>query len=386
MSKFCSNLKTSDKITFLFTVFNFVSLIILLISINIIYFFIWYSDIKKESWYDMNKNYSELVEWKTESNLEAFKEYILQKNTLIIPEDWWEFICSNWVETKVHSNIKDIKDDYFYSNWEKIFFIYTKIYPKIWTVKIFYDTTTYVKSQLIIIKLSLIVILFSLLIYIIIWKKITTYSLKNLELIAKKAKEIDIEKDYEKIEITWNKDDEINILAQTLNKSFSHIQDQTSNLKQFITDVSHEFKTPLMVINSQIDLYNKKLEKNKLNKGDTSKLLLKIKNRTFKLNKLLETFFLLSRIENSIEQLEIKEVNLENHLKCIVNNYVINNDLQIDIKYILDSKVKLKIEENSFNILIENILWNAIKFSDKKILIEVWCIKDTFWIKDNWIW
>jgi signal transduction histidine kinase len=33
------------------------------------------------------------------------------------------------------------------------------------------------------------------------------------------------------------------------------------NMKQFITDVSHEFKTPLMVINSQIDLYNKKLEK-----------------------------------------------------------------------------------------------------------------------------
>jgi signal transduction histidine kinase len=36
------------------------------------------------------------------------------------------------------------------------------------------------------------------------------------------------------------------------------------NMRQFTTDVSHEFKTPLMVIDSQIDLYNKKLEKKKI--------------------------------------------------------------------------------------------------------------------------
>jgi hypothetical protein len=65
-----------------------------------------------------------------------------------------------------------------------------------------------------------------------------------------------------------------------------------------------------MVINSQIDLYNKKLEKNKLNKEDTEKLLLKIKEKTYKLNILLETFFILSRIENKIDKLEKKEVNL----------------------------------------------------------------------------
>jgi len=55
--------------------------------------------------------------------------------------------------------------------------------------------------------------------------------------------------------------DEIMILYNTLNKSFLKIQNQNETQKQFITDVSHEIKTPLMLINSRIDLYEKSLEK-----------------------------------------------------------------------------------------------------------------------------
>jgi signal transduction histidine kinase len=61
--------------------------------------------------------------------------------------------------------------------------------------------------------------------------------------------------------ISGSDDDEIKILADTLDSAFQKIETQTSSLKQFITDVSHEFKTPLMVINSDIDVYEKKKEK-----------------------------------------------------------------------------------------------------------------------------
>jgi len=51
------------------------------------YFFIWYSDQEKESLYDMNINYNNYIVQKTDTNIEAFKNYILEKNTLIIPAD-----------------------------------------------------------------------------------------------------------------------------------------------------------------------------------------------------------------------------------------------------------------------------------------------------------
>ena len=399
MKKIYSNLKTSDKITFLFTAFNFIWLLLLLLVINITYFFIWYSDQKDESWYDMNRNYSNYIEWKTDSNLDAFKQYILKKDTLIIPNDGSELICSNWVETKIHDNIDLIKDDLFYKTDDKIFIIYSKVYPEIWEVKVFFDTTPYIKSQIIIIKISLFLILISLFIFYFLWKKITKYSFINLNKIAKKAKELDIEKDFKKLKIIWNKDDEINILANTINDSFSHIKIQTSNLKQFITDVSHEFKTPLMVINSRIDLYNKKLEKSKITLADTKNLLSDIKQKTKKLDNLLETFLLLSRVENNIEKLEKTKINFSKYISDFSHNYFDNNEMIKDIEknnFKLNYKIKkdiyLDIEENTFNILFWNLLSNAIKFSktnitkNKNIEIEIWLEKNNFWIKDNWIW
>jgi hypothetical protein len=63
--------------------------------VNIIYFFAWYSDQKSESMYDMDINYDMYNAQKSDNNLEAFKEYILRKDTLIIPKDGGELICSN---------------------------------------------------------------------------------------------------------------------------------------------------------------------------------------------------------------------------------------------------------------------------------------------------
>jgi len=78
-------IKTVHKLSLVFSIFNFLSLIFLLLSINIIYFYIWYSDIKEDSLYDMNVNYDIYTNKKSENNNEAFKNYILSKNTIITP-------------------------------------------------------------------------------------------------------------------------------------------------------------------------------------------------------------------------------------------------------------------------------------------------------------
>jgi signal transduction histidine kinase len=130
-----------------------------------------------------------------------------------------------------------------------------------------------------------------------------------------------------------------------------------------------------MVINSKIDLYNKKLEKDKLDKNEFKILLESIRWSTKKLNDLLTTFLVLSRVENKIENLERKEINFNENLKEYTKQYLDNNNLldkNINIKYVFSSNKKVLIEENTFKILFENLLSNAIKFSRKNyVKIEI---------------
>ena len=381
------NLKTSDNISLKFSLFNFISLIILLISINIIYFFVWYEDQKGEGLYDMNVNYDSYTWNMSNDNIEAFKKYILTKDAIIIPNDWSDLICSPWVLKKVHEEVDQLKDKYFYKESDKIYFIFSRNYPQIWEVKVLFDTTDYIKSQIIIIKISLIIIFISLFLYYFIWKIVSKYALNDLKKISSKARELSIESNFEKIEIKWPADDEIRILAETINSSFKRIWDQTNNLKQFITDVSHEFKTPLMVINSRIDLYNKILEKWDYNKEDLEKLFKDLKLSTKKLDKLLETLFLFSRFQEWIVFFEKNRFNLSNFLKDISENIVSSFvDKKIDLSYKIKENIYKDIEDSTFNILLENLITNAIKFSWKAIKIEIWLNDKCFWVKDNWVW
>lgn len=194
-------------------------------------------------------------------------------------------------------------------------------------------------------KLSLIIILISGFLSFFFGKKISLYALGDLKKIAQKAQSIDIEKDFETIEIIGRKDDEINILAERINESFLKIQKQASHLKQFITDVSHEFKTPLMVMNSQIDLYKKKLEKKDLTKTEIQSLLTNIKQKSYKLNQLLETFLLLSRMENNIQNLRKTHLNISEYLPLTCDGFLDSSSFDGNIHYKIQKEVYTYAEE-----------------------------------------
>lgn len=318
--KYFKNLKTSDKISAIFSLFNVFSLIILLFCINVIYFYIWYSGIEQQSMYNMNVNYNSYTEGMNRTNKEAFVDYILRQDTIIIPIEGNKIICSEGVSKKIHrdpNKLEELQKSFFYTIDEKIYFIFSRSYPDIGEVKILYDTTAYINSQLVIIKVSLIIIFIFLILNYIFGKMISRFVLRKLRIIAEYAENMDLDKVQEKIQIDGPESDEIKILADTLNSAFDKISSQSKNQKQFIVDVSHEFKTPLMVMNSKIDLYYKVLEKNKQNPETIDELLRSMKQQTQKLNKLLETLFFISRFEDGLVDIKQEKVFLYDFVETL---------------------------------------------------------------------
>ena len=61
----------------------------------------------------------------------------------------------------------------------------------------------------------------------------------------------------EKITISGHPQDEINRVSQKFNEVLEKIHTQTLSLKDFVSNASHELKTPLMSMSTEIDYANK---------------------------------------------------------------------------------------------------------------------------------
>jgi hypothetical protein len=101
-------LSTSKKLSLSFSLFNAVSLLLLLFSINVIYLFIWYYDQKKEGLYDMNMNYSQYAKHgMDQTNIQNFREYLLTKDVFIDYHNG-KTECSDSLNIKINHNIKNV--------------------------------------------------------------------------------------------------------------------------------------------------------------------------------------------------------------------------------------------------------------------------------------
>lgn len=325
-------------------------------------------------------------EWDSE-DIQGLKDYLLAKDTIIIPE-MWELICSPGVSKKIHEDPNLIKDKYIYRDGDTIYFIYSKYFEWVGDVKVFFDTTQYIKSQLIIIKTWLVFIFLVFILQFFTGRYISWRLLRDLKNISDSVKVIDINSHKKHIVCKqMPEDDEIRVLANALNQSYDMIDDQTWKLKQFLTDVSHEFKTPLMGMSSELDVLEKKEEKGVLKESDVHSFFVHARNNISKLNGLLETLFFISRIEEKSSCLVKKDLKIKKYIeKKLTEISVSYPHKNISYELNIDQKLTYNVEENTFSILLDNLISNSIKFSPENVELIIFADEGMLSLQDNWPW
>ncbi|MBE0700214.1 MAG: HAMP domain-containing histidine kinase [Acholeplasmataceae bacterium] len=197
---------------------------------------------------------------------------------------------------------------------------------------------------------------------ILIWSRITVERVKRLQ------GEVDkLTKNNYQVPIGIEGSDEITELAQTIEKMRQEIQYSEKTKQEMLQNLSHDFKTPIAVIQS----YAEAISDGVSDKSEASIIIKQAEVLNQKVKQLLE----LNRLEYLRSQNEFESIKI----KGVITNIVNNQKYRTNIKVItdLDDSVYFGIQEN-FYTAFNNIYDNALRYAKTKIVITLKHKKLTF--------
>lgn len=129
--------------------------------------------------------------------------------------------------------------------------------------------------------------------------------------------------------------------------------------KQFITDASHELKTPITIINANVEIIEMENTENSWTKS--------IKNQTKRLTNLVEQMVTLSRMDERQQLENITEFSLTNALEETIHLFdsvAIKNDKKLHIH--IDKNMMYHGNEKLIRQMFSLLMDNAMKYSSEK--------------------
>ena len=160
---------------------------------------------------------------------------------------------------------------------------------------------------------------------------------------------------------------EIDLVYDSFNKMVTELKQNEMFKSDFISNVSHEMKTPLATIQGYATL----LQNDKLTKKEKQEYLNTIITATKQLSNLTSNILKLSKLENQSIFIEPKEYNLAEQIRRVILSLEsLWSKKDIDFTIDLD-EISSKLDESLIEQVWKNLIENAIKFSNPQGKIEI---------------
>ncbi len=189
------------------------------------------------------------------------------------------------------------------------------------------------------------------------------YALSPLNRIIHELNDISERNMSRRVTLPRNSKDEIAVISRSINNLLDRIQKAFAVEKQFISDVSHEFKTPISILqlNTEYISNNPRLTDDEIDRISSSLEIL------YSLNLLIQKLLYLSRLESDLGSFRPKTVKVRELFRSIITGLQPIADkkgLELSL-HMHDQGLTLQGDSQLLSIALYNIIENALKYTEK---------------------
>lgn len=224
------------------------------------------------------------------------------------------------------------------------------------------STTIIIKRQLIYITIILFELAFIITLFI---SKRLSQPIVNLTKTAKTFAEGDYEKEFK-----GGGYEEVQELAEALNKARVEISKVSDLRKDLIANVSHDLRTPLTIIKSYAEMIRDLSGDNPAKREEHIQVIIDESDR---LSALVSSLLELSKLESGNVELEISEFSLHEKMDEIMQRYQVLVERDgYDITFVPDEDVVCRADVSKLDQVFYNLINNAVNYcgEGKKIVVK----------------
>lgn len=149
---------------------------------------------------------------------------------------------------------------------------------------------------------------------------------------------------------------EIGILANTLEHSFERTKQALTREKSFTRDVSHELRTPVAIIKNAVEVHNSNQE------SDPAQIIERIAQASMQMEQTVTTLLALAREESALTD-KAPTALLPLVEQSIINHSHLLNNKNVDVKVSEQCEQTLLVQAGMLKILLDNLVSNAFQYT-----------------------
>ena len=164
-------------------------------------------------------------------------------------------------------------------------------------------------------------------------------------------------------------------IFEKLVRAKEQAEEANDEKSKFMSGIAHDLRTPIAIIMGYSEMINGKKAKTQ---SDIERYISKIYEKAEGLSSLIEEIFMASRLEDNRFEFQMEDTSIKELVRGVAEDLsfkAAENGIEIQTKFAEGADAVRKVDRVEFRRAIENIVTNAIKYSEEGDVIQIITIK-----------